>query len=398
MKSTIPNKKRGSILVIVMVIVVTVTLLVAALLRLGSFSQIETIKQLHTTQAHWIAEAGLEKALSMVMSSGDDAIQFRANLPWNTSEPLGAGIYTASVTEGHPGNYTIISTGTVQNADIAVSLDLEAKTGLPPYAIMNLGTNKCVIKNSSGSINYEILVEAELEIQKNKPGNLPGIIDAGEITGGIDPTQLNTGDLPAPDPVPMLVTTDYDTWLGTAGSQIVSNQVLSTFSGDTTYVNGTATITGNIPDGHIIVATETITLNKVNIGQGATIVSGTTIDAVKNSFDQNTTLFSKAGITVGNNNTFGNPFVSLLSQGDITIESNFKNFQGILFADGKITFESGVQSLRGTIVAKGGFELLANSTLAYDPDVFSLNDIPIDDGGNIYLVDGSWLWKAGPFP
>ena len=404
MKSNNPSNKTGSILVIVMVIVISVTLLVAALLRLGSFSQIETIKQLHTTQAHWLAEAGLEKALSMLMSSGDDAKQFRAYLPWKTNELLGAGTYTVSVKNGPDSeDYTIISTGTVQNADVAVSLNLKAITGLPPYAIMNLGPDKCVIKNSSGNIgdsndeNGDILVEGELEIQKNKPQNLPGTISAGEISGGIDPTQLNTDDLPAPDPAPQLLTSSYDTLLNKANTYPETTQTLSAFSGDYTYIHGNTTIDGAIPKDHTVVATGTITFNNGSeIGEYAEVVAGNTIDVdgTKIPFRKGSTLFSRQNIFIGNNNTFGEPFVSLLSQGNITIENHFKDFQGIIFADGKVTFESGVQSLQGTIVAKGGFELLANSTLIYDRDVFSLNDLPIDDGGNIYLKpNGRWEWE-----
>jgi len=69
MKTTVPSKKRGSTLVILMAILVAFTLMVAALLRLGSLNEIETVKQLRTTQAHWTAEAGLEKVLSWLKAS-----------------------------------------------------------------------------------------------------------------------------------------------------------------------------------------------------------------------------------------------------------------------------------------------------------------------------------------
>jgi len=410
MKSTIPNQKRGSILVIVMVIVVTVTLLVAALLRLGSFSEIETIKQLRNTQAHWLAEAGLERALSWVMVSKD----YRDSLPDTLSDALGMGSYsvdissTPSLSGSAVAEYTIQSTGTVSNnalgATSIVQVEFDGAPGIP-NAITVPGDSPSTF-SANTTIDGDIFSAGELDVANGRQ-NLGGTIEAqGGITGNTG--AVTEGDLPDPAPGPWVDPADYDDTVHNNPLEIASRtnapaiQVDSTgnytdpfnLSGDTIYINGNIILDADVTGSGTIVANGTVSFgsNGVDIDNDVTIIAAGDISVDKNNttLGENVQLITMTDFHLSNNQSYPNQNVAIIAIGNITVEANMDGFEGIIYAGGKVTFANGNQEISGTIIAWGGIDLGSNADITYDSDVF--NNVGSINYGNNLIID-EWQWQ-----
>ncbi len=411
MKSTVPSKKRGGVLVIVVVIMVAFTLMVAALLQLGSFNEMETSKSLRTTQAHWIAEAGLERALSWIMASED----YRSSLPntFNSNETLlaGMGSYNITLSSTSTSNalltqYTIQSTGTVSNnaltETVTVQLGMRASSG-NITAISAPGDNAISTISANPTIEGPIYVKDELVIENGvKPEDLDGEIDVGTLSGG-GADAATTGTFPT-IPAPILDQTPYTTLLDYAADTNNSEVLIGTqtsgtltFNGSTLYINGDLKINGDIPAGETIVITGEVSGEKSGqtINGGTGIVSGGDV-TFKNHvilaeqveiFTQSDIIFDTSG---GGGSLSEADGATLLALGDI-ITKNI-DFNGIIYAEGRVEVTSG-SDINGTIIAWQGFDLDANVTVTYDSSVFA-DPNPIDFGDSLAIQTDSWVWQV----
>ncbi|MBI9020630.1 MAG: hypothetical protein JEZ10_05185 [Verrucomicrobia bacterium] len=414
MKTNSSSKKSGAVLVIVVSIMVAFTLLVAALLQLGSFNERETIRQLRTTQARWVAEAGLERALSWVMASYD----YRGSLPdtLDSTETLlaGLGSYSVEVSSAPTANplvdkYTIISTGIVSNSalstEVIVQLTMEAAPG-GQQGLLSLGGDT-VIKNSD--VFGDIYQAPPGTVHFTGGGNGgEGTIDAeGGVTGS-QPSGLVEGDLPDPDPGPWIDPDDYAGQLATAASTNASDAIqppggtyIGTFNltGGTNFVNGNIVLNADVTGSGTIVADGTVSFgaNGVDIDDNVTIIAANNISVNKNNttLGENVQLITMTDFNLSNNQDYPNPGVTIIAIGNVNVDANMKGFKGIIYAGGKVTFSGGVQDLEGAIIAWNGIDLGSNASITYNPDMFA-NPNPIDYGDSLAIQTDSWEWQENP--
>ena len=389
----------------VMVILVTVTLMVAALLQLGSFNQIETVRMLRNTQAHWLAEAGLERALSRVMGSKD----YREMLPdsFINDETLlgGLGSYAVEITRTSNANpllydYTITSTGTASNnasdATNTVRLSLTGGAG-GQQAIMALGGSS-QIQNSDV---YGTIYQAPTGPLEFKGGNssVSDIVDAKNgITGNV-PNPLQEGDLnPGP---PTLDRTPYTTALTNTASYSATNLTFSTINdftnnlaNGTNYVNGTLTINTDIPANRALVVNGTVTIGGIIINSGVKIVAGGNVSSDNHVILKGQTeIFTLTNIILGVHSDVLAEETALLAMGNI-ISYNHLSFTGIIYAEGTVKIETQA-TVTGTIIAGQGFDI-KNATVTYDPSVFA-NPNPVNYGNGLAIQTGTMQWEEAPF-
>ncbi len=377
MKSTIPNKKRGSILVIVMVIVVTVTLLVAVMLRLGSFSQIETVKQLRNTQAHWIAEAGLERALSWVMASGT----YRSALgdePNSFSSPyseLPNGEYALKVWQDSPttdDKIIIQSRGTTtiggDSQSETVQLTINYRPG-PSGAIIGLNSpgqthldsDVTVFPYPNGDGTFipgNIYRDGDMEID----GEIvePSTVHATENLTG-DGTYTEASHMPAPEPPTIDPDGTFSTFIFEADAQ--SNTTFNGTLSGTVYINGDYTLNGSISGSGTLVVSGDLEFNGNNatIDDNVDVVVGGNIEISKHTtFRDNVEIFSQDGNISINHDIDGGSVAFIAQNGSLGhIETDYNNNLGSIDT-------SGLLSSGHTVGKVGKSSLTALFYAAYD--------------------------------
>ncbi len=435
MKPTIQNKKKGSILVIVMVIVVTVTLLVAVMLRLGSFSQIETIQQLRTTQAHWLAEAGLERALSWVAASKDYRKDLPGSEPSDYSAPngnqLGNGEYILKVWEPVTDERIIIqSMGSTTNSglsgSVTVQLDMGYSGGIPG-AIVGLSTPGHTDLGSDVEVlNGDVYRNGTMEIRGTlDPDHVAHATEDGSPYGS---GSYAEGYISPPDP-PVI---DSDGRLANLLNDAIGH-TNTTFTGalaGTVYIDDDVVVTSDITGSGTLVVTGDLEFNgsKLDVADGVEIVVNEDITVSQHtSFGDDVLIFSQDGnislqqdidggtvaiiakngslghITVeyDNNRPLGDiDTANLLPQGQAIGDPkpNKPSFSGIFYAGYDIIF-SMKADIHGTIIAGRHMDLGKDTgnimRVTYDPSVFS-DDWPIDFGNEIVILNSSWQVVRNP--
>lgn len=420
MKKHVPSNKNGAILVIVMAVLVALSLMVVALLQLGSFNQIETVKQLRTTQAHWLAEAGLERGLSRIYGSDEYRAGYLTK-NFSSDETLlgGIGSYKVEITKAPVSGtdrdeYTITSIGMVSNNAMvvtnAVQLKFRGGAGLQS-TLMGLSNSFSKIA-ANVEVKGLIFQSGVLKIEPGAATELNGLVEATDgVTGNSG--EATQGDLQDPDPGPRIkpsVLANYSSMTNYAASTNAGPYPAGTavnLSGGINYYNGSATIDKNVT------------------GSGTLVVSGDLIVAA--DIPANVNLVAGGIITLGNKavlygrNTvftfydidfsggdFQGPFVTLQAMGGIQIASGITTFKGIIYADGKyrhaaadklyygVIFKSGKQLIYGTIIAWKGFYLGSNATIIYDDSVFNNFD-SFDYANGFTHQANSWQWAESPF-
>ncbi|MBC8206078.1 MAG: hypothetical protein ISR84_00080 [Kiritimatiellales bacterium] len=435
MRTTVPNKKTGAILVIVMVIMVVFTLMVTALLQLGSFNEVETIKQLRITQARWVAEAGLERALSWVFFSPDfydntlqTDIPYFANSDdddWLTlTNDNVECCYDVTLLKPADGGVIIRSIGTVSNnamsASATVQYTIPEINGGTYTAIMALSGNSFLLSNTDV---YGPIYQGQDDDLSEGYLTIDGTVhDVADAEGGIDgdaPSNYTEGDLPDPDPWPSVDHDDYkpDILIAAASTNLPTATVVL---GGTEYYNGDMTIT-SISGSGTIVAYGSITIDmSAEIPAGVNLVSSGDITLKNTSFSGNNKLVTFGNLDLLSGSEFSGDRVSLnalyeddfpspgnIYRGGINIAANMKDFAGIIYAEGlypdpmkykgdsyyfSVIFDPGAQQdMSGTIIAYQGFYIGQNATITYDPSVFDEGD-PVVFPWNIPNLDTAY-WE-----
>lgn len=419
MKKHVPSNKNGAILVVVMVVLVAFSLLTVALLQLGSFNERETIRQLRITQAHWLAEAGLERAISWVAASE----AYRSSLP--PGEP---GIYSSLYTELTNGKY-------------AVKIWAPTSTQI---VIRSIG-----ITTIGGVSN---IVQFSMGYQSGIPGSIIGLNPAGTVT--LKPDVLSEGDVYSRGwlKISGMVDSDYAAWSAKGPSYVTGSgsftrnyipspdaptidkpffQTNLSYAADTSHSNVLIFADKNNPPPELDVATlnlggsiiyingdtELKKVKKFN-GPGMIFVSGN-LDLIQTdkTFGDNITVAASGNITFSKGTIFGNNnqifsqgnidtkqfiqggAVALLAVGNITCDqvvgTEDNPFLGIFYAEGNVTMQQSAE-IRGTIVAGGDMILgqtgggtLGNFTVKYDSTVFT-NFVDIIDFHDTIIPNGDW--------
>jgi hypothetical protein len=399
------SEKSGAILVIVMAVLVAFSLMVVALLQLGSFNEMETIRQLRTTQAHWLAEAGLERALSWVIASETyrkSLDGFNPEFPSNSNDPGGLpnGMsYAVEITrietnKDSYGNalfetykYTIISTGMTMGATAAVRLD----TQIGPRgqaALIGLGGNSTIHNSPVNGNVYQDSGKLTFDGSANQ-NIINGSLDAASI-GSPKKGTFTEGEIPDPGP-PQMDTTIYNSYTNDLDKADSYNDNLVHTNGKTRYVDGPYTII-DAPTGSKWVINGAVTVS-ATIQAGATIVAAGIVDFPNHvTLEAKTTIFTKTNITFGVDGVTGTE-TALLAMGNI-IATNHFNIEGVIFAGGTVTIATQGE-ITGTLIAGLGFDI-KNTKVTYDPTVFPVPN-PIQYGnGNPVPQPGTWQWQEIP--
>lgn len=415
-----------------MVIMVAFMLMVAALLQLGSFNEMETIKQLRTTQAHWIAEAGLERALSWVAASEN----YRDDLDGNWSDPfvdsLGTGDYEVIVKTTNSNGIVIRSTGTTTNGGLSDSVTVQLSmsyTGGIPGALVGLNTPG----HTDLGRDVEVL---DGDIYRNGTMEIRGTLDPDHVahatkdgspygSGSYAEGYISPPDLPVIDSDGRLAGLLNDatghtntTFAGGAlsGTVYIDKDVVVVTSDITG--SGTLVVTGDlkfngskltVADGIEIVVNEDITVSQhTSFGDDVLIFSQDGNISLQQDIDGGTVaIIAKNGslghITVeyDNNRPLGDiDTANLLPQGHAIGDPkpNKPSFSGIFYAGYDVIF-SMKADIHGTIIAGRHMDLGKDTgnimRVTYDPNVFS-DDWPINFGNEIVIVNPIWQVVRNP--
>jgi hypothetical protein len=416
---------RGSVLVMVMVLLLAFSMLTVSLLQTGRDSSLQSIQEQRNAQAHWVAEAGLEKVMARIYASRD----YRDGLPSNPSEPeldkealegdASKGHYTVWVykTDG-PGleesTYLIESTGTVSNA--LISAEAKVRIGLigapgVHQGLLGLGGESYVKQSASIEINGDVYIKGIGDVNRPINGDLEDADDGIVVTYGGNTVSVDELIIPPLDPahLPAGSTPTYQTLLTYASDTNNAGVIHGTYNGPfdltsaanhTIYVNGNVNIEDNVTGSGAIVATGTVTFNKngKTLDSLVTVVANgdlTVTPAANNiTFGENTVLFSGGNISISGNQNLPTVGLSLLAMGDITISANII-FNGIMYANGKVLLVDGTQDITGTIIAGDGFDVRSNTTITYDPSVFP-DPVPIDFLDNFARTQ-RLQWEENPY-
>ena len=408
MITLIPSEKNGSILVIVMVLMVAFSLMTLALLQLGAFNETETINQLRITQAHWTAEAGLERVLSWIMASKDyrelsglnatPSLQLNEDLPGMTNGNYSVWVSKTDIFGSEEQKFTIESIGTVSNAAFTSSATVQIQLiGAPgiDQALLGLGGDSEIHQNVT--IDGTVYQSGSLIIHQNvEISDMVEAADDGTVVTGVDPDQLQTVEVIT---FPHLDRTPYETLINyaedTNNTDVVQGDTTYStpidLNGGTIYVNGDITIKNDVIRDGTIVATGTITLDKpqLTIGSDVSLVANGDITFKQQTdFESNTEVFSMSDIIFRQSGET-DAGTSLLAMGDVFIRASM-DFLGVIYAEGEIDINA-QSDLRGTIIAWDGFDIASNSSITYDPTVFA-NPNPID-WGNFFTPTQPLQWK-----
>jgi hypothetical protein len=412
MKMLSHSNTRGSVLVMVMVLLLAFSMLTVSLLQTGRDSSLQSIQEQRNAQAHWVAEAGLEKTLAMIKASKNyrnNPQPISGDLEGSNPEMEVYYAVTVDKTDG-PGleesTYLIESTGTVSTALISAEATVRVRvTGAPgvDQGFIALGGQSKIKSASSVNITADIYIAGDGEIGKN--ANIYGTLEDGDDAYDLPDPAI---DVPYMD-FPIVDRTPYQALVNTAATYPSTNFSGSiTFDGTTNYYNGNVTITGiSGSGGGSVVATGSITVTDKlrSLPQGTALVAGTDIVfSTLASTAGNNELFAFGDITFISNTQINGTGNSLLAMGGISLSANASPFAGIIYAEGKysgsdygVIFAGGTQDdMRGTVIAWYGFDIESNLTFTYDSSVFPDSN-PLGDVFDGFVRTEKLQWEENPY-
>ncbi|WP_372846106.1 hypothetical protein [Pontiella sp.] len=189
------SNKEGAILAIIMVILLVLTAMVLALLHLATHNSRETIYELRSAQAFWLAEAACQRSIADLYAGGDGVV----NESYSASEVSG----TLAVAIDSDDDQFRICTGTVNMAGRTVSrrIRFEISTVAAPFEHVIHAANRdgeswdLSLRGTRVDINNGNYPSATLQESDYGPiiptsrGNYPGGNDVAigniDINGGV---------------------------------------------------------------------------------------------------------------------------------------------------------------------------------------------------------------------
>jgi hypothetical protein len=298
------------------------------------------------------------------------------------SENFSEGSYSFSIIEGASGIITIISTGEAKGRVRTIMQSMHSSS-LPAafnYAMYNNGS---LTLRGSSTVIGDIYANGNISIQKTS--NHP---DGDAYTAAGYTVNGSPGTVPDPEPtMPSLNTSYYDGQLILAQSASPGNLLLSNtnLGGGITYINGDATISGNITGGGVIVVTGTATINSAIISENTTIISnGTMTVNGPSNIASGGVLYSPTHISIpGNPRIFGSVMsASIRVNGTPTI-------MGLLYAWDVSTELLGNVTVYGSVVNPSASTYTGNINLEYRPEYIPSFVEGLSAGG-IGLIKGTW--------
>jgi len=371
MKST--KRKSGGIMIMVMIVLLTVSFLTVGFFKLQETDAVEAVYVEQSSQAFWLAEAGMQRALDKLRKSKP----YRMT-PTPLIDSFGNGSYVVDVTAGvTPSTWNIVSTGTVQNVLRIVTLNplLTAEAG---YALMGLNGNSRLDKN--GTVDDDIYSYGKLTANGFSPPTINGEVLALD-SRNIDYTPLTENDRVEIDiDAPI---TDFSTAVGTPPTFIdveypigsgITNTYLDLTGAKTVKVDAdydfeifpSVYAEGTYGDGTLIVDGDLAFKNSGDpfvIGNAGTVYVDGDIWAGKDgTFGDNTTVYATGAMTL--QKASGSASTTFLIEGDLAVNKDL-DFNGLIFAEGAVTVD-GDMDLKGSLIAGEGFWLKGGYNVEYD--------------------------------
>ena len=386
------GRKRGIVLVIVLGLVL-LFVITAASFMLISNSEIKMVRrQNDSTKAFYLAEAGLQDAICRLNTSPDYYKEITSPDPITGDLSYIAYIDPPTYVAGTDTYlFDITAKGTVgdSNRKAQETAELGRSWIFSDYMLYFGGSSDMETYTfdigKDATIIGSIFANGDLSVGKDF--YIDGdVLASGSITLGVG--SVVTGDLypnsEPPGPPPVLDTTPYNAEIATAGTIEEGDISISGSISGTTYVNGTATITGNISvvEGEstaTIVATGGIVIDMDQaVGDNIVLISEGTLLGQKNyAVGSDCLLYSSTLVDLNKEGgTFGSAGTGsvIITPGSVSIAKGF-GFYGFVFADVEVDIAKEC-TVTGVIAGNGTLDMAKDATLVHDGNVADLNSVP----------------------
>lgn len=389
------NRKKGMVLVIVLGLVM---LIVFAAMFFASFgtNEIRTVKRSNdSVKAFYLAEAGLQDAICRLNSDFDhykdiEAVESISGAPLSYAVEIYPPVppYDEDIKIY---SFTVTSKGTSGGVSrkIQQTVELGLTWGFADYALYFGGTADMLVYQfdigKEANITGDIFGNGDISIGKDF--YLDGDVRAtGSIS--LDKDSVVTGELYSdsemPAPAPVLVTSWYDEKIALAAEQSAGDASISGTLSSTidTYVNGTATISGNISvatgEDATIVATGDIVISPgISVGQNITMITDGTLTAGESySIGKNCLLYSSTLVDIQKDGNFAVTDAGsvIITPETVKIAKGF-GFYGFIFANTRVEIAKDTD-VTGVIAGNGTLYMGKDATLVHNSNLVEFDKIP----------------------
>ncbi|MFH1347850.1 MAG: hypothetical protein ABIH22_04080 [Candidatus Margulisiibacteriota bacterium] len=353
--------KKGYIIPFFLVLIIALSAIVGSVTYITTASVRNINSKIYEQRSHYIAEAGIYKALWYLIGPEAEGAQ---GMTWRTTgvtEEFGGGNYTI-VIENYPiGGYAntlkITSIGTYNNKQDTIQLTayedfIDVFTNYALYSSRDFDMTTSNIISGNFFADGNVLITTGSKI---KDGIVAVTGDHG-ITGEGEYIVGSSGDVPT---VPPFDTTYYDNQLAVVaagGASVVQgDQSYSglNLNGQTLYVNGNVTITGVITGPGEIVASGNLIVSKyTDVAAGIKLIAGNRLDVDYHKVDMrpNVILYGAEKVITQGNLTNEWP-IFIFTPKELYIGNN--NLLNGRFYGGKIDF--GLSTIINGVVIIGSY-------------------------------------------
>ena len=379
------NKKGNLLLTFILLIAIAAVLFSFTYIITGRVK--ESSYEFNRTQAFYIAEAGVNKAVWYLITPTGLGGQGNSYRVTASMESFGGGDYRYTISDASSSTILITCTGETGTAKRTIQQKLTSSS-LPAAFYYAVYSNGGFNLTGNSTIKGPLFANGNITIQGNS--NHPtGETDVSSghtatVNGKTIPTTIID---PAPAP-PTLNTTFYDSSIATAKTQSSGNKTYSNLNlnGGTVYVNGNATISGNVTGGGTLVVTGTSNFSgNITVDPNTTIITNKAMTIAGNTnFQTGTVIYSATSISdVGNNRYNG----SIMAP-NISITGN-DTVYGFLYSWGVSVSLTGNLNIYGAVVNPSSSTYTGNIKIEYDPSYLPSAPPGLSSGGTS-LLKGSW--------
>lgn len=386
------RKAKGNI-VIIFIVLVALSVMIFSFMRLVTTRVVASGVKKSDVKAFYVAEAGLNKAVWLLLASTSEGGYGFSWRTTGTTETFGGGYYIMRVTDSTvTGEIRIMSTGEVNGIRKTLVYDMSG-SGLPPAFNYSVFGNSNVLLGRSYVITGDMFTNGNTVFEGSGTGGNVYHTAGKTVTGG----GTDKG-VPSPIPTfPVMDTSSFTNDIALAGGVAAGNQTWANttvnLNGGTIYVNGTAnfsTVTFNGPGK--IVATGNITFtngpNQCN-GSNITVISGAAFSTTGNNTRLNN--FTYYGHTsVALSNSYSGTGNVVISNGNISTSGNV-SVSGLIYSKTGAVSLANTTNVTGSIVAAAGVTAdKADIVITYSKSAFE-NNIPPGFPTSTYTPKkGSW--------